>query len=812
MSEDLPPIIPVFNTLDFNKDFFVSTTDGLTFNEAAKQFLKFPFAQGGETLQQTTINGVLTAKSTSNFNDILTMTSTDPAKREIKTSYLKLLDTGNDIYKNTIIVHNGTNTDIICVVFFGAINFRVFNNTGQQSVPVIIDAVNTTISNNLQANSSCTINGPLTVNSTSNLKENLLLNNGTDLNKRAIRSTFYYFYDTSNNPQATDPATIGSIYNENGTFYVVNSVAGGNFNVVLRDSLNAQYFPLQILPSGTTLRSSLGIAANFNLAMSGGTGSIQQARITGDLLSTNTLKKTNFAVNSGSSTGTFVATIEVIDSVNNKGLLINPNSANNVLGSSTIQFDSTIMTRYENEGAIGLTNWITAANNMKNYLRVFCTDGNNCGIVLQNGNSAGNFTEFKMSYDRSTLTQTTSFNNPVNFAPTTMNSNRRALNGLGYLNFLDISNNGLANFQNNGGRYNSSIWTNSYSAFDISNFGFGMMFDNEMPNGSYNFLTRNLLNQKLVSLQIKPDVISLYKTLRFNTGGASTDRDIIGVGSIVLTDTFGGGTSSSIQATTNTIEPISGMIYDCNINGGFHIFKCNDSAGTETAPVYYGSALSSFSNTLVVRNATTPSNRLDFTADAAQNFVLEAKTNTDNTIANLHIDCQERGTGGSLFGGRVATFNPSSLTIRRPLQFNYITVPTLNTQLGYVLSPTSIFDSSLSASASVQNVGNFSVPVTGTWMVQASVRLTGSANHSLTTFKAGISGVSGTLPALNSMYGMSLVGHQNISLSTTDTADFPMTSTIKIPSGGTTYVVLIINFSGGGTVNVKTSYALTRIG
>lgn len=801
---------PTENVPVFNSELFETNNTPLTYETASKSFLKYPNAQGAETLQQTTINGFLRANDVAYFNSLLIMSNADQGQREIKTSYVTFLDTGNNVLRTSRIVQNGFNFNLTNNINQGAINLNVFSSGGIPATPIIANYVNTIIGNNLQANSSCSINGPLTVNSTSNLKEPLLLNNGTDLNKRAARSTFYYFYDTSNNPQGTEPSTIGSIYNENGTFYVVNSVAGGNFNVVLRDSLNAQYFPLQILPSGTTLRSSLGIAANFNLTMAAGTGVINQPATIGDITTTNQLKRTNIVVNSNSSAGTGASALQIVDSHNDKGFYFLANAGSGSFGNTVVTGDSAILSRINNGGAITIGNW---NDNFRNGLRVFTTNIDNCGLTLQNGqNSGGEWAEWRMAYNRSTLTQTTSYNYPINFAPTTMNSNRRALNGLGYLNFIDISNNGLGNFQNNAGRYNSSIWTNSFNAFDISNFGFGMMFDNEMPNGSYNFLTRNLLNQKLVSLQIKPDVIRLYKTLQFNTGGPSIDRDIIGVGAIVLTDTFDGGTSSSIQATTNPVEPISGMIYDCNINGGFHIFKCNDTAGNETSPVYYGANLTSVSNTFIVRNATTPSNRLDFTADAAQNFVLEAKTNTDNTIANLHIDCQERGTGGSLFGGRVATFNPSSMTIRRPLQFNYITVPTLNTQLGYVLSPTSIFDSSLSASASVQNVGNFSVPVTGTWMVQASVRLTGSANHSLTTFKAGISGVSGTLPALNSMYGMSLVGHQNISLSTTDTADFPMTSTIKIPSGGTTYVVLIINFSGGGTVNVKTSYALTRIG
>ncbi len=62
------------------------------------------------------------------------------------------------------------------------------------------------------------------------------------------------------------------------------------------------------------------------------------------------------------------------------------------------------------------------------------------------------------------------------------------------------------------------------------------------------------------------------------------------------------------------------MYYDCGIPNGYHIFSATDSNNNVTTPIYYGSALTSVSNTFIVRNATTPSNRFDISVDTNQNI------------------------------------------------------------------------------------------------------------------------------------------------------------------------------------------------
>jgi len=50
--------------------------EALTYNKALKYFLRFPFAQGTETLATTNVSGVFTANSTSVFNDDVTINNT----------------------------------------------------------------------------------------------------------------------------------------------------------------------------------------------------------------------------------------------------------------------------------------------------------------------------------------------------------------------------------------------------------------------------------------------------------------------------------------------------------------------------------------------------------------------------------------------------------------------------------------------------------------------------------------------------------------------------------------------------------------
>jgi len=60
MSANLPPTIPIFNGIDYNPLFYTENNDGLTYEQASKNFLKYPNAQGTETLQSINVNGTAT--------------------------------------------------------------------------------------------------------------------------------------------------------------------------------------------------------------------------------------------------------------------------------------------------------------------------------------------------------------------------------------------------------------------------------------------------------------------------------------------------------------------------------------------------------------------------------------------------------------------------------------------------------------------------------------------------------------------------------------------------------------------------------
>ncbi len=73
MSSQLPPSenLPIFDS-----SVFTVGDEALTYNKALKYFLRFPFAQGTETLATTNVSGVFTANSTSVFNDDVTINNT----------------------------------------------------------------------------------------------------------------------------------------------------------------------------------------------------------------------------------------------------------------------------------------------------------------------------------------------------------------------------------------------------------------------------------------------------------------------------------------------------------------------------------------------------------------------------------------------------------------------------------------------------------------------------------------------------------------------------------------------------------------
>jgi hypothetical protein len=68
MSAQLPPDVIIFPGIDYNSSFYTSKSDTLTYEEASKNFLKYPNAQGTENLQTINVTGPSTFSSPSIMN------------------------------------------------------------------------------------------------------------------------------------------------------------------------------------------------------------------------------------------------------------------------------------------------------------------------------------------------------------------------------------------------------------------------------------------------------------------------------------------------------------------------------------------------------------------------------------------------------------------------------------------------------------------------------------------------------------------------------------------------------------------------
>jgi len=543
----------------------------------------------------------------------------------------------------------------------------------------------------------------------------MIMNDTTDANNRRITSSFYDFYDAG----SLALSSVGTIYSQSGAMYIQNTFNGGSISLVVDEAGGTQVSPLQIFPTGVNVNKTLQIATNTNITMPNGGGVISQARASGDVGTANSLKKTIISFNSGTNAGSGNTVLDILDNFNNKGLYFLCNSGAGSLSPTNRAGDTVIGSRNEDNGCITISNY---NNNYQNGMRVFTTKSpgvDNCSTILYNGQSTSNdWAEFNMSYDRITLKQTTTFNQPINFNPTTtpvpISSARRLLEGLGTLSFTDISGGSSTN-----GSFKSSIWTDSLLV-----------------------------------------------------GG------------------------------------LNGMYYDCGINGGFHQFSVKDSVGTASTPIYYGSNLTSIANTLVVRNATTPSNRLDISTDNSQQTTIRARTTTSNTSASLFLNADIVSALGVVTNNSVIAMTPFAFEVRRPIQFNYSTTPSSNTQLGFLTSAT-ITASAFNSQTTPNDLASLALGV-GTWAITVLFSFQASGNHSYSTFSYGINSVSATFPTAMP-YLVSYMREPNLNINNV-TITKQISMTLQLTSATTIYFIEQVVFTGGGTTTIGANYIYTRIG
>lgn len=114
--------IPIFNTVNWE-----TSADGLTRAEADLRYLRYPVAQGLETLQEINVNGVAT------FNN--TILANQP---------LNIVENTNPLQKS-VITQNGTTFDLLNDNNSGTINLSTKTGVGVQTTPLSVTSADLTI-------------------------------------------------------------------------------------------------------------------------------------------------------------------------------------------------------------------------------------------------------------------------------------------------------------------------------------------------------------------------------------------------------------------------------------------------------------------------------------------------------------------------------------------------------------------------------------------------------------------------------------------------------------------------------------------
>jgi hypothetical protein len=355
-----------------------------------------------ENLQAVNINGTLTANSstdlngqlfvngTSSFDNNLTMTSNDPNESQITCGYLNLKDLNGNVARTAEIYQDSLNLVITNEATSGKTQF---NNDTAGGIPTLIME--------LDQPNGITCQRPLRCNADVTIANGQSLNLGTTT---AIRQTGSFGFNSLDKTQF-----IGEVQ----------------------------------------------LMANQILTMNSGTGRINQGSTSGDTATTNNLKKTIISYNNnGAMSG--VPALEIFENAG-RGAYFIPNTQGGNFGPNVADNDFAIISRFFSMPTTSLC--FATGTSLRNHLRLSATtDLSLCSVVLQNGgNLIANASEFRMDYNFNNTPQNTmSFNNPINFNPTNNGailSTRRALNGLGTLNFTDISANSVS------GSFTSQIYT-----------------------------------------------------------------------------------------------------------------------------------------------------------------------------------------------------------------------------------------------------------------------------------------------------------------------------------------------------------------
>ncbi len=203
------------NVSTFNNLYWSITDIPLTQSQADRRYLKYPVAQGKETLQDIDVNGV------ANFNQPITMTSATAANRSISSSIYNVKNASNSSIGNITYTSNSINYQSS----ISNARHLFTNNTGGTNVDVM----------EITANTGVTIAKPLAMN-------------GASSADRAFTTTLLNLHNETNSAIGRLTALATNIIYDNNT-------NNGNHQFRVQSSGN-EFTPVTINPNGLILNTS----------------------------------------------------------------------------------------------------------------------------------------------------------------------------------------------------------------------------------------------------------------------------------------------------------------------------------------------------------------------------------------------------------------------------------------------------------------------------------------------------------------------------------------------------------------------------